>query len=174
MRHFTMRDNRTAKTARLKTEVIEEFTNAELKVTFLAEMDTHSSKHTEYNAPLWEGDIVEILLTLGDKNTYLEVEVNEFGTLYAVKIVNRGGEGDIEIEKLPQGYVTAEAVTEEQIWRTDVVISLDKIRELGYNENDVEMNYLRQNFRGEELELFSVSPTMCGSFHKTAAFFGRE
>ena len=49
------------------------------------------SKDKSYNKKLYEVDAVEIFLTLGRKNRYLELEVNPNGVKYAGIVTSDGG-----------------------------------------------------------------------------------
>ena len=67
-----------------------------IKVLFCAVDNDIISYGKKYNEPLWKGDTVEIFLTLGRRNRYLELEVNPDGAGYATFVENRNGEFELE------------------------------------------------------------------------------
>lgn len=80
------------------------FDGKNLIFRFDCEEEFFCPKYYGYNEPLYEGDIVELMISLGDKNRYLEVEVNQNNANYCVIIINADGKGKISIEKLKKKY----------------------------------------------------------------------
>ncbi len=153
-----------------KTEVTTFIYEDKLVVEFDAINLCPRSKHATYNAPLYDGDIVEILLTLGDRNRYLEIEVNQNGALYVAVVTNKDGEGDIDIKLLPDHGITYNSTTTHYFWHVGIVMSIPWLESLGY-QGDEYWNLLRQDFDEKgELHLSCVSPTYTASFHKPKAF----
>lgn len=139
-------------------------------VDFKLEENCPNPKHYGYNEPLHEGDIVEILLTLGDKKKYLEIEVNLNGALYAAVITNRDGEGDFSIDFLPTHEVTYSTSISGNIWSTHIELPISWLRTLGYQNNEF-WNLLREDYDNQGyMRLACVSPTYARSFHKIKAF----
>lgn len=139
-------------------------------VDFVLEENCPNPKHDGYNEPLHEGDIVEILLTLGDKKRYLEIEVNLNGALYAAVITNRDGEGDFSIDFLPSHEVTYSTSITDGIWSTRIELPISWLRTLGYRDNEF-WNLLREDYDNDgNMRLSCISPTYARSFHKIKAF----
>ncbi len=127
-------------------------------------------KHTDYNAPLYDGDIAEILLTLGKKNRYLEIEVNENSALYVAIITNKDGEGDFVVDFLDEHEVTYSTTLKDNIWSTTIELPICWLKSLGYQNNEF-WNLLREDYDDEgNMHLSCISPTYCRSFHKIKAF----
>lgn len=141
-------------------------------VRFIAEEIYRSPKYNQFNEPLYEGDIVEILLSLGSRNRYLEVEVNQNGAIYLAVINNIDGKGNIDVKMLDDAKgISAVVGLEDRLWTTDIAIPISVLNELGFDKNNVFVNFLREDFDEKgEMHLFAVSPTYCRSFHKPQAF----
>lgn len=128
-------------------------------------------KYREYNAPLYEGDIVELMITLGRLNYYLEVEVNYYNAAYCVLVNNRDGEGDFALEKLSQNIITSCVTNIPNGWACDIIIAKDELRKIGWSEDNCYFNAHRQSFnQAQELALYSLSPNGTKSFHKPKSF----
>ncbi len=149
---------------------VAEVSHKEIKVTFEVVNKDNNGKHTSYNAPLYDGDIVEILLTLGDINRYLEIEVNPLGALYAAVVFNKDGQGDIEIDLLKEHKIEYTVSLEGDNWTTEIILPKDWLESLGY-QTDAYWNLLREDFDNDgTMHLSCISPTFAPSFHKTQAF----
>lgn len=129
------------------------------------------SVHKEYNAPLYEGDIVELMLTLDSDNSYLEIEVNEFNTQYCVLIHNKDGKGDITISYLPESVIESEVeIIDDNFAQYFITVKKDDLRKLGWN-GILKFNAHRQIFDDEGyLHLRSLNPIFGKTFHNTDAF----
>ncbi len=144
--------------------------NNAVKVIFVAVNKEQMGKHTTYNAPLYEGDIVEILLTLGDKNRYLEVEVNPLGALYVAIVTNIDGQGDITVDFLKTHDISYNVDIKGDIWTTEIILPIQWLESLGY-QTDAYWNLLREDYDNQgNMHLSCISPTYAPSFHKTNAF----
>ncbi len=130
-------------------------------------------KHKEYNAPLYEGDIVEVMLSLENKNKYLEIEVNQYNAKYCVLIENKDGKGDISIEKLDKSLFCSLSFERQKDSRWIVYISLPKkqLSALGWRADTCYINAHRQDFdKSGKLRLYSLNPTLSDTFHCVDAF----
>lgn len=165
-----LKECETGKTAELRTEFSCFEDEEYLYFNFHCEQDFPCPKHTEYNKPLYEGDIVEVLLTLNYKNRYLEIEVNQNNAKYCVIIDNIDGEGDIIITKIDICPFIAENKIINEEWKCSITIPKEELIKIGWTENSL-INAHRQDFdkRGK-LNLYSLYPTFSRSFHKTIAF----
>ena len=147
----------------------------EWRFYFECEEEFFSPKHTRYNDPLYDGDIVELMITLGDKNRYLEVEVNQNNANYCVLIDNLDGQGNIRIEFLRENPVKSLVKVEKNRWSCDIIIPFERLNRLGFNVDNAYMNAFRQDYDAEnKLSLYSLSPAKSDTFHKIDAFLKVE
>ncbi len=154
--------------ANLKTEVRLSRENDSLNLLFICEARDIISKGKTYNDKLYEGDVVELFLTLGERTKYLELEVNPSGVDYAAVVTN-DGQG-IKLDYLPKSPFKNVTVITANGWRSEWKIPLENLRKLGFKEDNAYYNLYRQDFCGEELNLYALNPTECKTFHKTEKF----
>lgn len=167
----SLKECRKGRTAELKTYIVCSEDEKNLYFEFDGEQKSPFHKHNEYNAPLYEGDIFEVLLTLDRPNRYLEIETNGNNAKYCVIIENKDGEGDIIINKLNECIFEATADIQPERWQTKITLPKEKLKKLGWKKEECRINLHRQDFDGEgNLNLYSFFPTFSGSFHKTKAF----
>lgn len=127
--------------------------------------------HKEFNAPLYEGDIVELMLTLGEKNKYLEVEVNQNNALYLALITNSDGKGDISIKLFGENFIKSAISVNQTGWTCDIIIPIEKLTEKGWEAENAFFNAHRQDFDEKGyLNLYSLNPPLSDTFHVTDAF----
>ncbi len=139
--------------------------------TFECEENFFSPKYFNYNEPLYEGDIAELMITLGDKNRYLEVEVNQNNASYCAVIDNLDGQGNININFLDKNIIKSRIKLAINKWICDIIIPFGKLKELGFDENDVYFNAHRQDYdENGALNLYSLNPALSHTFHKPDAF----
>ena len=145
--------------------------NNVLKLLFVAYDGSIVSKGTAYNDKLYEGDTMEIFLTLGKKNRYLELEVNPDGIKYAGIVTNNGS---ISIEYL--GECPFEAITSRlpNGWQTEMFIPLNNLYPLGFDKKNAYFNLFRQDFQGKKLNLYALNPTLKPTFHDVESFLKLE
>ncbi|MDR3185354.1 MAG: carbohydrate-binding family 9-like protein [Christensenellaceae bacterium] len=156
----------------LQKTVVELFSDDEtIKVTFECSENYYSSVGRDYNDTLWMGDIVEIMITLGSLNRYLEIEVNPDGVLYAVLIDNIDLRGNILIKKIDKAPFSANTLKTDTVWTAHIAIPLKSLKALDWNLRDSKINIYRQDFRPNgELVLYAYSPTFCEKFHIPSSF----
>lgn len=164
-----MVDCRTGKRATVSTEVKVFSDLTCMYITFDCAEKSRTPKYDEYNKPLYEGDIVEVLLTLGSPRKYLEIEVNQNSAIYCAVIENRDGEGNISIQKLPKALCEVNVTLTEGKWCTEIIICYSSILLLGFEMHKAMINLLRQDYNGDKLNLYAVYPTYSDTFHKSAA-----
>lgn len=139
--------------------------------TFECEENFFYPKHANFNDKLFEGDIVELMITLGDKNRYLEVEVNQNNAAYLAIIDNLDGEGKINIKFLDKNFIFSSVKLAINKWFCDIIIPFERLEELGFDKKSAFFNAHRQDFdESGNLNLYSLSPTMSRTFHKIDAF----
>lgn len=154
----------------LKTAVICTRDKENLYFNFICESDGFSPKHKEFNAPLYEGDIAEILLSLDKREHYLEIEVNQNNAQYCV-LIDNDGSGNFEITKLEKPCFSSEVFLRENEWECEISLPLVEIEKLGGKLDGCYINLLRQDYdKAGNLRLYSLYPTYCNSFHKCGYF----
>lgn len=138
---------------------------------FKCERLYNNSKYTDYNAPLYQGDIVELMLTLNGDSHYLEVEINEFNAQYLVIIDNNDGKGDIIISYLPKSVVESNVRVLNKDWAMyEIILDKEQMKALGMT-NNLKLNAHRQIFDDEgNLHLRSLNATYSRIFHDVDAF----
>jgi len=170
---FYLKNSRTGEVSD-KTVFKASFDGENFLFRFECKEDYFYPKYTEYNDPLYEGDIVELMITLGEKNYYLETETNFNGADYCVKIRNRDSKGDIEIEKIDENFIKSCVKTVKNGWVCDIIISERNLKKLGFKEKFF-INAHRQDFdESGKLNLYSLSPALSETFHVTDAFLSAE
>lgn len=131
-------------------------------------------RYFNYNEPLYDGDIVELMITLGDKRRYLEIECNYNNADYCVLINNCDGEGDIVITPLDENVIKSRVEKLADGWACEIMLSVKELKKLGFS-NPFYFNAHRQDYdETGYLNLYSLSPTFCDKFHKTTAFLRAE
>ncbi|HHT82987.1 MAG TPA: hypothetical protein GXZ92_00800 [Clostridiales bacterium] len=157
--------------APVQTHFVCQEDNENIYFHFDCEQNFAFPKHKEYNAPLYEGDIVEVLISLDSKNRYLEIEVNQYNAKYCVIIDNIDGNGDIIINKMDNCIFESRVLAQKERWITDIVLSKKNLAAIGWKKDNCFFNAHRQDFDQKgKLHLYSLYPTYSNSFHKTAAF----
>lgn len=154
------------------TEARVAFSNDTLKLLFISFDRDIISQGSSYNDKLYEGDVVELFLTLGKKERYLELEVNPDGVQYA-GIVENNGKG-IKIHMLDKSPFSSEVYKTDTGWRSEWEIPLKGLEALGFERNNAYYNLYRQDFEGEKLNLYALNPTMKETFHAVESFIKLE
>lgn len=166
-----LKECRKGGTAELKTYIVCSEDDQNLYFEFDGEQRAPFHKHNEYNAPLYEGDIFEVLLTLESQNRYLEIETNGNNAQYCVIIENKDGEGDIIIDKLDECIFSSTTLIQSDRWQAKITLPKEKLKKLGWKKEECRINLHRQDFDSEgNLNLYSYFPTFSGSFHKIKSF----
>lgn len=165
-----LKDN-YGKAVKNETEFSVSFENDTLKLLFICYDRAIISKGKSYNDMLYEGDTVEIFLTLGRKNRYLELEVNPEGVLYAGIVDNNGG---LNIELLAECPFSAVTDKTKVGWQTEMEIPLKSLYPLGFKREDAYYNLFRQDFQGANLYLYALNPTLKSTFHVVESFIKLE
>lgn len=156
--------------AELKTFVVCSEDEKNLYFEFDGEQKAPFHQHCEYNAPLYEGDIFEVMLTLDRPDRYLEIEINGNNAKYCVIIENKDGEGDIIINKLNECIFESTADVQPERWRAAITLPKAELHKLGWEKEACRINLHRQDFEDGNLNLYSFFPTFSGSFHKINSF----
>lgn len=163
-----LKDNYNHSAPVKKTGVTLYFEDEGLKLLFICQDSAIISKGKSYNDKLYEGDTVELFLTLGEKERYLELEVNPDGVEYAVVVKHSGKEMDITPLEEPPFFTNT--VKTGEGWMTSWEIPLAKLEKLGFDRNNAYFNIFRQDYDGGRLNLYALSPTGKDTFHDIQSF----
>lgn len=167
---FVLKECRTGEAADLKTAASVEIAGGQLRLSFAAEEKTRNPKYAEDNMPLYEGDAVEIFLTLGERERYLEAEFNQNGAMFCAVIELRDGQKKSEMVD-GRKHIDLTVCLTDGMWKTEAAIDIGWLKTLGFSEDCVYGNLLREDFDGEcNMAIYAASPTYADTFHKTAAF----
>lgn len=169
VRNF-LSDSRTGEKSN-RTKFYASYDEENLYFRFDCKEEFFRPEHKEFNAPLYEGDIVELMLTLGDKNNYLEVEVNQNNALYLALITNSDGKGDISINLSEENFIKSAVSVNQTGWTCDIIIPTEKLTEKGWKAENAFFNAHRQDFDEKGyLDLYSLNSPLSDTFHVTDAF----
>ncbi len=160
----TLKDNLTGGEPERRTEIHIKTDDEGLKLLFILEDDDIIAKGEGYNDRLYEGDVAEMMLTLGGDGKYLELEVNPNGIGYsAIGIANENGTAitlawDFEFEY--------EVYRTENGWATEWYVSFAELEKYGFDIKNARVNFYRQDRRSSgALKLQALYPTGTRSFH---------
>lgn len=154
----------------LSTAVVCTSDGENLYFSFTCQSDCMTPKHNGFNDPLFEGDIVEILLSLEHRNHYLEIEVNQNNAQYCV-LIDNDGNGNFSVTKMDAPCFSSSVNINENEWECEIILPKKELTRLNINESDCYINLLRQDYdKNGVLRLYCVYPTLCGSFHRSERF----
>ncbi len=169
-RKLTLKENVTGSNPKKVTEVAFFSKNDSLKLLFICADSDIISKGQSYNDKLYEGDVVELFLTLGERNRYLELEVNPDGVEYSAVVTNDGN-GKIDIDFLETPPFTSKTKRTASGWESEWEVDLNALKTLGFDRDNAYFNLYRQDFQSDgELNLYALSPTYKPTFHEPDAF----
>ena len=141
-------------------------TQSELIFNFTCFNSKLFSAFSEYNAPIYKGDVCEVFLCVGeDLSEYYEIEVAPNGTVFFAKIKN---DGKLNVTFLPNLLKTSAKVTDVG-YNVEIVVPFGAI---GVSSHPIRFNAFRIETEGgiPDKNLLSLSPTLCGNFHKPEKF----
>ena len=109
------------------------------------------------NGELYNGDVVEIFIDIGEKDSYLEIEVAPNGKKFVANIINR------QIHFIDNSFVKSNV----EIKGNDYIVTMDIDLSRFNITKPIEYNAFRIETCGIEPNhiLCALSPTLCGSFH---------
>ena len=109
------------------------------------------------NGNLFDGDVVEIFIYIGEKDSYLEIEVAPNGTTFVANITNR------KIDYIDNSFVKAQVERKEK----DYFVSLDIDLSRFNVQVPIEYNAFRIERENGEVpyRIYALNPTLCGTFH---------
>lgn len=167
---FLLKDCKTGESADLRTAVSVAISRKKLEISFVAEERFRSPKYDKDNMSLYEGDVVELFLTLGSPNRYLEVEINQNNALFCA-IIEIEGERKNMVLVDGRKFVNTSVTLSENEWKTVAEIDLAQLENLGFSEELVCGNLLREDFDEKgNMSIYAASPTYAETFHKPSAF----
>lgn len=167
---FVLKECTTGGAADLKTAASVGIAGEKLLLSVTAEEKTRNPKYTEDNMPLYEGDVVEIFLALGERERYLEVEFNQNKAIFCAVIEMRDGQ-KTSVPVNGRNHIDVTVGLSENLWKTVAAIDIGWLKTLGFSEDFVYGNLLREDFDGEgNMAIYAASPTFAETFHKPAAF----
>lgn len=113
------------------------------------------------NDKLYNGDVVEIFVDVGEPNSYLEIEVAPNGARFVANIINK------EIHFIDSSFVKTNVKVKGKDYFVDMEIDLSKYhpRTIEYNAYRVETKGIRTNYI-----LLALNPTLCETFHVRKSF----
>lgn len=148
-----------------------EFDDNKLVFKFCCKEEYFCPRHFEYNKPLFDGDIVELMISLGSKKKYLEIEVNQNNAQYCVLIDNFYGKHYDVITKLPKTVIESEVKIEKNYWECVIIIKTKDLVELGWQKDDCYMNAHRQSYdKNNDMKQYSLGTPIEPNFHVVDAF----
>lgn len=159
-------DNRTGGEAKRKTLFKMSDSNSEILFEFKVFDDNIFAYGESINDKLYNGDIVEILLSKNKKDEYYEIEVNPDGLKYMAYITHSPQGINIEYLDLP---IRVEHARTDYGWHANIAIDKQDLESLGVSKDSYFAIY-RQDKEKEELMLYALFPTFSGSFHKPEYF----
>jgi hypothetical protein len=163
-----LKENFTGKCPIYKTELSIKIEGEFLVAKFIAHDASLFSFGDKYNDDLYCGDVVELFIDVGVENHYYEIEVNPKNLHFLADITNDGN--GFSGEKINKDFIQSTVEIDGKTWITNIKIPLEAIN---YNKDyGIKFNAFRIDTDGGERDkhLFSLSPTLCGTFHKKEAF----
>lgn len=153
------------------TMIHTQFDDDKLVFKFCCKEEYFCPKHFEYNKPLFDGDIVELMITLGSKKKYLEIEVNQNNAQYCVLIDNYNGNHYDVITKIPKPVIESSIKIEKNYWECVIIIKVEDLVKLGWDKTNSYINAHRQSYdRVNDMKQYSLSRTIEPNFHMANAF----
>ena len=154
-------DNRTGKDIKPETFVSYEVKDGNLIFDFIAHNSSLNSYSNIDNDKLYNGDVVEVFLDVGDE-FYYEFEVAPNGATFVATILNR------EITFIPNSFFKEEVEVVGSDYKVKMIIDLTKlgkVKQVKFNAFRIETKGKRPNYI-----LQALSPTLSETFHDKNAF----
>ena len=154
-------ENKTGKEVEPLTLLNVEEKNGKLAFHFICHDSFLSSYSSKNNDQLFKDNVCEIFLDIGEKDSYLEIEVAPNGTKFVANIVYHGE--DREIVFIKDDFLKTNVEINGKKYEVDMIFDLAKLN----NPPHIKYNAFRIETQGIEPEhiLLAASSTMCGSFH---------
>ena len=152
-----LKDNITGLESPIKTEFFIKQEGKTLSCSFNAYNSSLNSYSDKDNDELYLGDVVEIFIDVGEKDSYLEIEVAPNGAKFVANIVNR------KIIFIDNSFVKTKVDVKDDSYFVSLEIDLSRFninRPIEYNAFRIETKGIKENYI-----LLAASPTLCGTFH---------
>lgn len=147
--------------------------DGKLVFVFDCDEDAPISYGDKDNDKIYKGDVVEVMITLGSRERYLEVSVNPSELKYVAIVDNRDGE--LTITPIAENPVETELIPTETGYIAKIILPKAWLEELGRTADTSYINFYRQDFNAVgDLRMYALSPTRTASFHKSEAFVPME
>ena len=154
-------ENFTGQKASVKTLFSYEFKGNKVVFYFEAYNSSLESYSNIDNDKLYDGNVVELFLDIGEENKYLEIEVAPNGAKFVASICNR------EITFVDPSFIKTKSVIKDDAYFVEMIIDLDKLG----NPSNMMFNAFRiEDKENEKRTLCALSPTYCGTFHVREKF----
>lgn len=170
-RIYELKNNRTGEAIPAFATTVEvTLTDKELIFEFYSKNSKFFSACSEYNGPLFDGDVCEAFICTGaDLTRYYEIEVAPNGCMFLEKIINKmnpNDPNDVIEEPIEDCFLTSEVrLVSENDYTVKFSMPLEKI---GYNKNQtIRFNAFRIETEGgiPDKNLFALNPTLRDKFH---------
>ena len=158
-------DNRTGKIGKPITDFDYRKSGNLLVFEFVAYESSLTSYSNINNDKLYEGDVVEVFLDIGEEG-YYEFEVAPNGATFIARINN------LVPTFIENNMFKSEVEICDDTYKVKMTIDLSKFK----NIKEIKFNAFRIETKGIEKDyiLQAYSPTLCGSFHKRDKFVSIE
>ena len=126
-------------------------------------LNSYSDKNNDRQ---FDGDVVEIFIDIGEKDSYLEIEVAPNGAIFVANIKN------LKVNFIDNSFVKSKVSIKGNDYFVDLVIDLSSfniIKPIRYNAFRIETKNIKTNYI-----LLAVSPTLCDTFHVRDKFIALE
>ena len=152
-----LKDNISGLDGLVKTEFSIKRKGNVLLCRFNAYDSSLNSYSNKDNDRQYDGDVVEIFIDIGEKDSYLEIEVAPNGTTFIANITN------LKINFIDGSFVKPKVKVEGNNYFVDLEIDLSRfniIKPIYYNAFRIETKNIKTNYI-----LLALSPTLCETFH---------
>ena len=161
-----LKDNRTGLDSLVKTEFSIKQEGKRLFCLFNAFDSSLSSYGDKDNDELYHGDVVEIFIDVGEKDSYLEIEVAPNGAIFVANVTNS------KVNFIDNTFVKSKVNIERNNYFVSLEIDLSGfniIKPIYYNAFRIETKGIKENYI-----LQALAPTLCETFHVRDKFIVLE
>ena len=159
---YILKDNRTGKDGQVLTKLSVMKDDNHLIFSFEAYGSSLNSFSSIDNDTLWKGDVVEVFLDVGEKDSYLEIEVAPNGARFVANIINR------EIHFIDNSFVKTKSAIKNDAYFVDIDIDLSKLNitaPLMFNAYRIETLGIQSDYL-----FLAINPTLSNTFHVRDSF----
>ena len=169
---YLLKENLTGEPACFETKLHIGETDKAYVFFFEAKNSTFYCPYKGYNENLYEGDVCEIFIgNVDTPRNYYEIEISPDGAIFLVKVFNKSTDAQ---KKLDITYVDNDLLqVETNKFGNDYTVKIEIDKEkLNLPLDKIAFNAFRIDTEGkkQDLHLFSLNPTKCGTFHQLGYF----